>query len=162
MKQDLPACDRCEDCVWDRSKKHNGMTYYCPLLDNRDIGQSHFGHNSPRDCPKREHPRPAKCTPIVNRNPIQLERSGVSGIPVLSGDFNRGYTKAIMDVSEVFSYIQDDLRHHHKNLTAKNASELLKCILQHREQLREQHLSGGKGFIRYNGKTQKFEWFEGR
>lgn len=67
-----------------------------------------------------------------------------------------------MDVSEVFSYIQDDLRHHHKNLTAKNASELLKCILQHREQLREQYLSGGKGFIRYNGKTQKFEWFEGR
>lgn len=37
MKQDLPACDRCEDCVWDRSKKRSGMTYYCPLLDNRDI-----------------------------------------------------------------------------------------------------------------------------
>ena len=58
--------------------------------------------------------------PIINRSPVQLERSGVSGIPVLSGDFNRGYTKAIMDVAEVFSYIQSDLRHHHKNLTAKS------------------------------------------
>lgn len=48
--------------------------------------------------------------PIINRSPVQLERSGVSGIPVLSGDFNRGYTKAIMDVAEVFSYIQSDLR----------------------------------------------------
>lgn len=81
---------------------------------------------------------------------------------MLSGDFNRGYTKAIMDVDEIFSYIQSDLRHHHNNLTAKSANELLECILQHREQLREQHLSDGKDFIRYNGKTQKFEWFEGR
>lgn len=102
-------------------------------------------------------------TPIVNRNPVQLERKGaVTGLPLLSGDFNRGYTKAIMDVAEVFSYIQDDLKHHHKNLTAKSANELLECILQNRAQLREQHLSGGRGFIRYNGKTQKFEWFEGR
>lgn len=102
-------------------------------------------------------------TPIVNRNPVQLERKGaITGLPLLSGDFNRGYTKAIMDIAGVFSYIQSDLRHHHKNLTVKSATELLECILQHREQLREQHLSGGKGFIRYNGKEQKFEWFEGR
>lgn len=99
-----------------------------------------------------------KRTAIVDRSPIQLERRGAGGIPVLSGDFNRGYTKAIMDVMEVFSYIQPDLKHHHKNLTAKTTSELLESILQNREHLREQHLSGGEGFIRYNG--EKFEWFE--
>lgn len=92
-------------------------------------------------------------TPIVNRNPVQLERKGaITGLPLLSGDFNRGYTKAIMDIAEVFSYIQSDLRHHHKNLTVKSATELLECILQHREQLREQHLSGGKGL---SGTTEK-------
>lgn len=117
----LPACDRCEDCVKDRSKKHDGITYYCPLLGNRDIGQSHFGNNSPRDCPKRENPRPTKRVAIVDRKPVQLERTGNSGILVLSGDFNRGYTKAIMDVVEVLSYIQDDLKSHHKNLTSKSA-----------------------------------------
>lgn len=101
-------------------------------------------------------------TAIITRSPVQLERTGACGIPVLSGDFNRGYTKAIMDIAEVFAYIQPDLKSHHKNLTAKSATELLECILQNREQLREQHLSGGEGFIRYNGKTQKFEWFDRR
>lgn len=36
----------------------------------------------------------------------------------LSGDYIRGYTKAIQDLQEVFTYIQPDLRHHHKNINA--------------------------------------------
>ena len=143
---ELPACDRCEDCIRDRSKKHDGVTHYCPLLGNRDVGSLTLGITAQGIVLKGRTPRPAKRTAIVNRKPVQLEKMGANGIPVLSGDFNRGYTKAIMDIAEVFSYIQDDLKSHHKNLTSKSANELLECILQNREQLREQHLSGGKGF----------------
>lgn len=49
-----PMCHLCADCYRDRSKKHDGMTYYCALSRN-DVGQSHFGLNSPRNCPKRNN-----------------------------------------------------------------------------------------------------------
>lgn len=52
--KDLPRCDRCNECYRDWSKKYkDSMTEYCKLL-NRDVGQSHFGHNSPRICPLRK------------------------------------------------------------------------------------------------------------
>lgn len=34
----------------------------------------------------------------------------------LSGDFIRGYTKALQDISEVFEYVNNDLKHHKKRL----------------------------------------------
>lgn len=43
----------------------------------------------------------------------------------LSGDYIRGYTKAIQDMQEVFTYIQPDLKHHHKNLNGKLSLALL-------------------------------------
>lgn len=52
-KKNVPKCNSCEDCYMDRSKKHSNMTYYC-RLNGRDVGQSHFGGNSPRVCPKRK------------------------------------------------------------------------------------------------------------
>lgn len=45
-------CHMCEDCYYDKSKKHVGYTYYCKITGN-DVGQSHFGLNSPRIFPKR-------------------------------------------------------------------------------------------------------------
>ena len=74
----------------------------------------------------------------------------------LSGEYNRGYTKGIQDIIEVFDYIQGDLKHHKKRLTEKLAKDLLKCCLENRERLRE----SVNGFIRYNGKTAQFEFFE--
>lgn len=74
----------------------------------------------------------------------------------LSGEYNRGYTKAIQDIQEVFIYIQSDLKHHHKALTAKMSERLLKCCLENRERLRESI----NGFIRYNGQKQDFEFYE--
>lgn len=79
-----------------------------------------------------------------------------SGFPRLSGDFNRGYTKAIRDIMEVFGYIQDDLEHHHKKITAKNSMELLKCCLENRENLRDEV---GGGFIRYSNRIPGFEYY---
>lgn len=80
----------------------------------------------------------------------------ISGLPRLSGDFNRGYTKAIQDIIEIFNYIQPDLKHHHKSLTSKNSMALLQCCLQNRMNLRDEI---GNGFIRYNGTTSEFEYF---
>lgn len=78
-----------------------------------------------------------------------------SGFERLSGDYNRGYTKAIQDIQEVFEYIQSDLKHHHKNLNAKMSEDLLDCILSNRENLRENR----NGFIRWNCITGKFEFY---
>lgn len=74
----------------------------------------------------------------------------------LSGDYNRGYTRGIMDVKEVFEYIQYDLKHHNKRLTLNLMKQLLECCLENRENLRESQ----RGFIRYNGKTDSFEFYE--
>lgn len=70
----------------------------------------------------------------------------------LSGDFNRGYTKAIQDVQKVFEYIEEDLGYHHKKMTGKLAKDLLKCCLNNRERLRENM----NGFIRWNVKKECF------
>lgn len=76
----------------------------------------------------------------------------------LSGEYIRGYTKAILDITEVFRYIQPDLKHHHKSLNGKLAIELLRVILENREALREDW----NGFIRYNGNTKEFEFYSSR
>lgn len=73
----------------------------------------------------------------------------------LSGDYIRGYTKAIQDLQEVFTYIQPDLKGHHKNINNKLSLALLTCCLENREKLRERW----DGFIRFNGQTKTFEWF---
>lgn len=52
---EIPKCTKCEFCYVSRSKKHSGVTEYCKLLDDRDVGQSYFGNNSPRVCPRRNH-----------------------------------------------------------------------------------------------------------
>ena len=77
-------------------------------------------------------------------------------IEKLSGEFIRGYTKAIQDISEVFDYVNNDLKYHKKRLNDKLAKELLKCILENRENIREDK----NGFIRWNCVTNKFEWFK--
>lgn len=74
----------------------------------------------------------------------------------LSGDFIRGYTKAIRDISGVFEYFSDDLRHHKKRLNDKLAKELLRCVLENRANIREDI----DGFFRWNCTTNKIEWFK--
>jgi hypothetical protein len=82
----------------------------------------------------------------------------LSGLPRLSGDYIRGYTKAIQDMQEVFNYIESDLTHHKKRLNMKLAKELLACFLTNREKVRENR----NGFIRWNCVTKEFEWFNGK
>jgi len=56
----------------------------------------------------------------------------------------------------VFDYVNNDLKCHKKRLNDKLAKELLKCILENRENIREDK----NGFIRWNYVTNKFEWFK--
>lgn len=77
-------------------------------------------------------------------------------IEKLSGDYIRGYTKTIMDMSEIFDYVNNDLKHHKKRLNDKLAKELLQCVLTNREKIREDR----DGFIRWNCVENKFEWFK--
>ena len=53
MKTEMPRCDRCDSCMYNKSHKHSGYTFYCTISE-KDVGQSHFGMNSPKDCPKRD------------------------------------------------------------------------------------------------------------
>lgn len=76
----------------------------------------------------------------------------------LNGDYIHGYTQAIMDIQEVFDYIELDLAHHHKKMSSKTAEQLLNVCLSNRANLREKR----NGFIRWNGITNKFEWFTGK
>ena len=80
-----------------------------------------------------------------------------SGLERLSGDYNCGYRTAIQDVIEIFEYVQEDLKSHHKNLTYKIAQQLLKCCLENREKIRERR---NGGFVRFNGQLGDFEYFE--
>jgi hypothetical protein len=74
----------------------------------------------------------------------------------LSGEYNRGFTQGLLAVQEVLKYIQQDLAHHKKRLTPKLMDDLMQCCIKNRERLRESM----NGFIRYNGKTNSFEFYE--
>lgn len=79
------------------------------------------------------------------------------GPETMSGDYIWGFTKGIMTVMEIFRYVNEDLKCHHRGMTYRVCRELLDCILENRAVIREQR----KGFIRYN-RGGKFEWFSGK
>lgn len=74
----------------------------------------------------------------------------------LSGDFIRGYTKAIKDIEDVFVYVQDDLTQHKKRFNFKLIIRLLELFLNNRANFRENR----DGFIRWNTKLNNLEFFE--
>lgn len=73
----------------------------------------------------------------------------INGFTRLSSDFNKGYTKAIKDIIEVFDYMNNDLKHNNMRMNYSWANKILKCCLENREKLREDY----NGFIR----TEKSE-----
>lgn len=84
----------------------------------------------------------------------------ISGFPRLSGDYNRGYSKAIQDIIEVFDYMNDDLKAHNMRMNYNWAEKILKCCLENREKIRDDR----NGFIRTerseNGKRDIVKWYE--
>lgn len=64
-------------------------------------------------------------------------------------EYVQGYTAALMDVINVFSYIDDDLKHHKRKRTAKTYQAITKCMLDNRVMLRK----NPDAFIRCNDKV---------
>lgn len=78
----------------------------------------------------------------------------------LSGDYNRGYTKAIQDIIEIFEYVNFEIVNvRKKRMNYKTAMKLLKTILSERMNIRDRI---GNGFIRWNVQKQDFEYFQRR
>ena len=75
----------------------------------------------------------------------------------LSSDYIQGYTNALLDIKEILNYIPGDLKAHKKPFNSKTIQELMKCCIENRRKLRDR----AEGFIRYNGVTKEFEWFNG-
>lgn len=61
----------------------------------------------------------------------------ISGLTRLSGDFNKGYTKAIQDIIEVMNYMNNDLTANHIRMNYNWVVKILKCCLDNREKLRD-------------------------
>ena len=77
----------------------------------------------------------------------------------LSGDYNRGYTRAILDLIQVFDYVNDDLNYHGRRLNYRLTKQLLQCCLTNREMLRENVYRTDREapFIRWNQQKNDFE-----
>ena len=86
----------------------------------------------------------------------QALRWGGSGIERLSGDFVRGYTKAIQSIIKIFEYVNDELTYRKKRMNYKLAMKLLKTILTERENIREER----DGSIRWNIQKEDFEFYQ--
>lgn len=80
----------------------------------------------------------------------------ISGLPRLSGEFNRGYTKAIQDLLKETKSVQYDLKIHKRNMNYKYLEELLRLFLENRENFREDKA----GFIRYNVGKKELEFYK--
>lgn len=78
----------------------------------------------------------------------------------LSGDFNKGYTKAIQDMIEVFEYVNNDLKYNNIRMNYKWVEKILKCCLENREKLRDDW----NGFVRTekseSGKRDTVRWYD--
>ena len=84
----------------------------------------------------------------------------ISGLPRLSGDFVRGYTKAIQDMENAFICVNQDLIHHKMRLNYDWAMKILHCFLMNREKFRENR----NGFLRTElsdkGKREVIRYYE--
>lgn len=84
----------------------------------------------------------------------------ISGFTRLSGDYNKGYTKAVQDIIEVFGYMNNDLKAHNMRMNYAWAEKVLKCCLENREKLRD----NWNGFIRTekseSGKRDVVKWYQ--
>lgn len=79
-----------------------------------------------------------------------------SGFERLSGDFNRGYTKAIRDITNVFEYVNRELNFRKVRMNYALVVKILDCFLKNREKFRDD-MGTSTGFIRVI-KDEKGKW----
>lgn len=74
----------------------------------------------------------------------------------LSGDYNRGYSRALLDLSDEAARVQEDCALARKRFGYPLMKQLLALFIQHRENFRE----GGTGFIRLNRQSGRLEYYD--
>lgn len=86
-----------------------------------------------------------------------------SGFERLSGDFNRGYTKAIQDIVKVFDCVNDEMNYKKLRWNYSMIMKVLDCFLKNREKFRDD-MGTSTGFIRVvkdeKGKWSNVEYFD--
>lgn len=89
-------------------------------------------------------------------NPTNTYSRQVPDNIVEYGAYLRGFTAAVLELQETFQDACEDLRHHHRGLTARAADGIFQCFLENRHEILE-----GKtdGFIRWNEGKAAFEFF---
>lgn len=86
-----------------------------------------------------------------------------TGLPVLSGEYNRGYTAAIQKLISDYDSICIDMKMRKKRMTEKLTKQWLQCCLENRERLRETNDADiYRGFIRWNVQKESFEYYDPR
>ena len=73
----------------------------------------------------------------------------------LSGDYIRGYTKALQDMEQILPPVMADLKRCHRKLEGKHLHDFFRIVIEHRESLREEW----DGFIRFNNQKKELEWY---
>lgn len=72
-----------------------------------------------------------------------------TGFLVLSGEYNRGFTAAILKILSDYEDICESMKFYKKRMTEKLTKQWLKCCLENRERLRETNDADRyRGFIR--------------
>lgn len=78
----------------------------------------------------------------------------LNDIEKLSGEYN--YTKALIDIQNIFNYVHSDLRYHRKKWSKNTIDKLLNCCIKEKENIREDK----DGFIKYNEQKRDFEFYK--
>lgn len=73
-----------------------------------------------------------------------------------SSGYIRGYTRAIQDIIEIFTYVHEDMKEYKKHFNIQRIMRLLNLILEYRDNFRENF----SGFIRWNNNKQDFEFYD--
>lgn len=73
----------------------------------------------------------------------------------LSGDFNRGYTAALMDVSSLIPVVVAELKRVRRVGNLKYWEAAMALIVEHRAEMRDKRA----GFVRWNFERKELEWY---
>ena len=75
----------------------------------------------------------------------------------LSCDYVSGYTQAIVDIINIFEYVNNEMNMRKMRMNYKLVMKLLKTIFNERGNIRDRI---GDGFIRWNLQRKDFEYYQ--
>lgn len=105
----------------------------------------------------------SSCSQCLEKNIKWVTDETNSGFERLSGNFNRGYTKAIQDIIKVYGCVNEEVKCKKLKWNIGLILKVLDCFLVNREKFRDDKGSS-IGFIRFikdeKGKWSNVEYYE--